>query len=87
MAEGKTWTIPDIARPRLDEFDFDLERAMGAVVSLRADVPEDAFTASILGTERIGNGILISDDGLVLTVPAARPCRYAYTFRILTIRK
>src|SRR5215212_1512596 len=30
--------------------------------------PEDAFTAPILGTERIGNGVVIRDDGLVLTI-------------------
>ena len=28
----------------------------------------DAFTAEILGTERAGNGVLIRDDGLVLTI-------------------
>jgi len=31
-------------------------------------VPADAFTAEILGTERAGNGVLIRDDGLVLTI-------------------
>jgi len=39
-----------------------------SIVKLRAVVPEDAFTAGILGTERIGNGIVISADGLILTV-------------------
>ena len=28
---------------------------------VRPEVPEDAFTASILGTERIGNGVVIGD--------------------------
>jgi hypothetical protein len=32
------------------------------VVSVRAEIPEDAFTASILGTERLGNGVVIRDD-------------------------
>jgi S1-C subfamily serine protease len=31
-------------------------------------VPEDAFTAAILGTERIGSGVVINDSGLVLTI-------------------
>ncbi len=31
-------------------------------------MPEDAFTASILGTERTGNGVVIGGDGLVLTI-------------------
>ena len=29
---------------------------------------DDAFTASILGTERAGNGVVIGNDGLVLTI-------------------
>jgi S1-C subfamily serine protease len=39
-----------------------------SIVKLRAIVPEDAFTAGILGTERVGNGIVINADGLILTV-------------------
>jgi S1-C subfamily serine protease len=35
---------------------------------VRAEVPEDAFTAQILGTERAGNGVVIREDGLVLTI-------------------
>ena len=39
-----------------------------SVVALRARVPEDAFTADVLGTEREGSGVVINDDGLVLTI-------------------
>src|SRR6266702_836419 len=39
-----------------------------SIVKLRAVVPEDAFTAGILGMERIGNGIVINSDGLILTI-------------------
>ncbi len=39
-----------------------------AVVKLRAVVPEHAFTAGILGSERIGNGIVIDSSGLILTI-------------------
>ncbi len=39
-----------------------------SLVKLRAVVPEDAFTAGMLGSERIGNGIVIDADGLVLTI-------------------
>jgi S1-C subfamily serine protease len=38
------------------------------VVSLSAIVPSDAFTAENLGTERAGNGVLIRETGLVLTI-------------------
>ena len=36
--------------PTPDEVSFDLETVLGSVVSLRARIPEDAMTASILGT-------------------------------------
>jgi S1-C subfamily serine protease len=39
-----------------------------SVVKLRAVVPENAFTAGILGSERVGNGIVIDRDGLILTI-------------------
>jgi len=39
-----------------------------SLVKLRAEVPEDAFTASVLGTQRSGNGIVIDKDGLILTI-------------------
>lgn len=39
-----------------------------SLVKLRAVVPEDAFTAGILGSERVGNGVVIGDDGLILTI-------------------
>jgi S1-C subfamily serine protease len=46
----------------------DLERLSRSVMKLRADVPEDAFTAGVLGSQRIGNGVVINEDGLVLTI-------------------
>ncbi|MEX2480394.1 MAG: S1C family serine protease, partial [Gammaproteobacteria bacterium] len=48
--------------------DYDLAAALGAVVSLRAGVPEDAFTAGVLGTERAGHGVVINDSGLIATI-------------------
>ena len=38
------------------------------MVKLRATVPEDAFTAGILGSQRTGNGVVINSDGLILTI-------------------
>lgn len=64
----KDWEIPTQARPKPEEADFDLEAALSSVVALRSEVPKDAFTASILGTERDGNGVVIRNDGLVLTI-------------------
>jgi len=68
MAESQDWAFPAELQPSPDEVDFDLKRALDAVVSLRSEVPEDAFTASILGTERTGSGVIIREDGLVLTI-------------------
>jgi S1-C subfamily serine protease len=51
-----------------EELDFDLDRALRSVVALQCSVPEDAFTAGVLGTERAGSGIVIRDNGLVLTI-------------------
>ena len=46
-----------------------LERdALGALVAVKAYVPEDAMTAGLLGTERSGHGVRIRDDGLIVTI-------------------
>jgi S1-C subfamily serine protease len=68
MADQGNWAFPKGVQPQQEELRFDLDSALDAVVQLRSEIPDDAFTASILGTERIGNGIVIRDDGLVLTI-------------------
>lgn len=60
--------FPENVQPRAEALRFDLEAALDSVVMLRAEIPEDAFTAGILGTERIGNGVAIREDGLILTI-------------------
>jgi S1-C subfamily serine protease len=67
MASTSDWTVPPAARPKLQDYDFDLDRTLSAVVGLRALVPEEAVTAQTLGTERVGHGVLI-EDGIVLTI-------------------
>ena len=42
--------------------------ALPAVVGLRTTVPKDRRSAQTLGTEREGHGVLISDDGLIVTI-------------------
>ena len=54
--------------PDRETLEYDVDRALGAVLKLRAEVPPDAFTAPILGTEREGSGVVIDGDGLVLTI-------------------
>jgi S1-C subfamily serine protease len=41
---------------------------LDAVVKLRSHVPADARTASYLGTEREGSGVVIDADGLIVTI-------------------
>ena len=55
-------------RPSADGLAFDLDLALASVVVLHAEVPPDAYTAKTLGAERLGNGIVIGPDGLVLTI-------------------
>ena len=61
------WKVPPSAQPRAQDYGYDLERALSAVIGLHAIIPPDAFTAETLGVERAGNGVLIGD-GLVLTI-------------------
>jgi S1-C subfamily serine protease len=56
------------SHPQRDDVSFDLDSVLSSVVSLRATIPEDAFTAPILGTEREGQGVVIDNSGTVLTI-------------------
>lgn len=47
---------------------YDLDAALDSIVSVRARIPDDAFTAPILGTERSGHGVRILETGLVVTI-------------------
>jgi S1-C subfamily serine protease len=68
MPRNVEWEIPGEIQPKPDDCGFDLDRALAAVLGLHATVPQDAFTAGTLGTEREGSGVLIRRDGLVLTI-------------------
>jgi len=68
MSNEQKWTFPPEVQPRADETQFDLSRALDAVVLLRSTFPDDSMTASTLGTERGGYGVVINESGLVLTV-------------------
>ena len=48
--------------------EFDVDAMLSSLVSVRSEVPDDALTAPVLGTERMGNGVVIGDRGLVLTI-------------------
>ncbi|HTV50949.1 MAG TPA: S1C family serine protease [Steroidobacteraceae bacterium] len=68
MSETGEWAFPEALQPRPEQVSFDLDSAVRSVVKVYAEVPEAAFTASLLGTERPGSGVVINADGLVLTI-------------------
>jgi S1-C subfamily serine protease len=61
------WKVPAANQPRASDYAFDLDRVLSSVIGLHSIIPNDAFSADNLGTERAGNGVLI-DHGLVLTI-------------------
>ena len=68
MEATPKWAFPAELQPDAGSVGFDLDAALAAVVTVHAEIPDDAFTASILGTERTGSGVAISADGLILTI-------------------
>jgi S1-C subfamily serine protease len=68
MTSLSDWKVPASVQPRPEDYAYNLEAALASVVSLRSHIPADAFTADALGTDRAGHGVIIRDNGLVLTV-------------------
>lgn len=68
MTYDEDWEFSEESQPKAGDYAFDLDVCLSSVLSLRAEVPDDAFTASTLGSERGGSGVLIGADGLVLTI-------------------
>ena len=54
--------------PKQKDLNFNLYDTLDAVVQLTAIISEDAFSAQTLGQNREGNAILISNDGLLVTI-------------------
>lgn len=46
----------------------DIDELLAAVVGVHASVPERARTAAALGTDRVGSGVLIDANGLIVTI-------------------
>ncbi len=66
-------SLPDFkvspsVQPKPEDYGYDLDKAFASVMGLHAVIPNDAFTAETLGTERAGNGVLIRENGVVLTI-------------------
>ncbi|MCC2097047.1 MAG: serine protease, partial [Hyphomicrobiales bacterium] len=65
---GPDWKIPSALQPAREDYSYDLDQVLDTMVTISSRIPEDAFTAETLGTERAGNGVVISDRGIVLTI-------------------
>jgi S1-C subfamily serine protease len=68
MPSVSDWKIPASAQPKAEDYGYDLDHALAALVGIRSIIPPDAFTAETLGTERAGHGVFIRGNGLVLTI-------------------
>ena len=68
MVGKSQWEAPPPDQAKPEEFGFDLNRALESVVALQSEIPEDGFTASTLGAKRAGSGVVIRENGLVLTI-------------------
>ena len=67
MPGSSEWSVAPADQPSPEDYEFDLDRVLSAVVGLKANIPPDAFTADVLGTERSGQGVFI-EGGVVLTI-------------------
>jgi S1-C subfamily serine protease len=47
---------------------MNIDPILRSIVVVRSSIPEDAFTATTLGTRREGSGVVIGESGLVLTI-------------------
>jgi S1-C subfamily serine protease len=67
-ADGDDWEVPEAEQPQPGHYRYDVDHALKSVVRVGARIAHSAFTAESLGTERAGNGVLIREDGLILTI-------------------
>jgi S1-C subfamily serine protease len=65
---SEDWFIPSTSQPKQEDLAYDLDRALLSILSLRAEIPDDAYTAAMLGTDRRGSAVVIEESGLVLTI-------------------
>ena len=49
-------------------FNFNVEKKLNSIVAINSYIPENSYSADLLGTERSGHGIVIREDGLIVTI-------------------
>jgi S1-C subfamily serine protease len=70
MATRDEWELPEALRPQQSHFNFDLQTVYRSAVLIHTEASEDGYTASDLGTERLGSGVVIrsAERKLILTI-------------------
>lgn len=68
MPPSDDWKVPPEFQPDPNSLAYDLERVLASVVSLRARIPVGAYTAEVLGIERVGQAVAIHAPGVLLTI-------------------
>jgi S1-C subfamily serine protease len=70
MTSSDEWELPEALQPQPGGLGFDLQQVYRSVVLLHTEASEDGYTAAILGTERLGSGVVIvsGERKLVLTI-------------------
>ena len=66
MASVSDWKVPSSVQPKPE--DYSTRPGSGGGGRIARHHTGDAFTAETLGTERAGNGVIIRNNGLVLTI-------------------
>jgi S1-C subfamily serine protease len=67
---SEEWELPAALRPRREGLEFELDAVYRSLVQLHVEASEDGYTANILGTERLGSGVVIrsAERKVVLTI-------------------
>lgn len=68
MSGSDDWSIPQVVQPRPEAQGYDLDRALSGVLQLHSRIPEDAFSAATLGSERHGSAVLLEGGRLAVTI-------------------
>lgn len=61
-------SVPRDWRPEPEDYSFDLLERLDSIVAVKTRIPDESMTASMLGTERDGHGVVINDKGLIVTI-------------------
>ena len=68
MRSSDSWQIPPEFQPDPKSLAYDLDQALSSIVSLRATSQMTLLRLSLWVPLSLGEGVVIRDDGLVLTI-------------------